>query len=88
MPGGPRHRPRPTEHVRLRYQQKGIDTTAVEFVCRLAAVEDYDEANDSYRLDQWIPGGHLLVAIDARAYDERGQFVVKTAYWLERLPPT
>lgn len=51
------------------------------------SAEDYDDANESYRLDQWIAGGHLRVAIEARAYDERGQFVVKTAYWLKRLPP-
>ncbi len=87
MPG-PRPKPIFTRHAQDRYRQKGIEDAEVEFVCGVAAVDDYDEANESYRLDQWIQGGHLRVAIEARAYDERGQFVVKTAYWLQRRVPT
>lgn len=85
---GPQPRPRPiyTSHVRDRCRQKGIDDAEVEFVCSVAPVEDYDPANDSYKLDQWVTGGHLCVPIDAPAHDERGQFVVKTAYWLDRIP--
>lgn len=83
----PRRRPHPSGHVRDRYIQKGITPEAVEFVCGVAAVDDYDEVNESYKLKEWVAGGHLCVAIEAKAYDDRGQFVVKTAYWIVQAPP-
>jgi hypothetical protein len=85
---GPQPRPIITDHVRVRCRQKDVDVAAITFVCQVAPVEDYDEVNESYRLDQWVAGGLLRVAIEARAYEERGQFVVKTAYWLRRPPST
>jgi hypothetical protein len=80
----PRPQPILTDHVRERCRRKGIGDSAVAFVCRVAPVDEYDDVNESYRLDQWVTGGHLCVAIEAKAYDERGQFIVKTAYWLSR----
>lgn len=82
----PRPQPIYTSHVRDRARRRGIDDSAVEFVCRVAEVDDYDEANESYKLTARVAGGHLCVPIEAKAYDEHGQFVVKTAYWLERQP--
>lgn len=73
-----------TDHVRLRLAQKGISVEAVGLVCNAYSDHEYDEANDSFKLEGMVAGGLLEVCVTAESFYLRRK-VVKTAYWLQRL---
>jgi hypothetical protein len=72
-----------TDHVRDRLAQKGISVEAVDLVCTAYSEYEYDEINNSFKLQGMVAGGLLAVCVTARSF-YLARKVVKTAYWLQR----
>lgn len=72
--------PHPTNHLWKRLAQKKITYDAVNLVVNTDHDPEYDPHRDSYAFKGLCAQGLLVVRVPRESYD-RGQLVIKTAYF-------